>query len=94
MESDHLFDHSPLYFVNQDPSMYFIEPLPVAVCPGPLAVPVVNVRPILDTKNLCVSLALTLLPLLLDTAVQDATEVLSIVTLYPPLHWYDVLEPP
>ena len=80
MESDHLFDHSPLYFVNQDPSMYFIEPLPVAVCPGPLAVPVVNVRPILDTKNLCVSLALTLLPLLLETTEQVATAELSMVT--------------
>ena len=80
MESDQINDHSPLYFVNQDPSMYFIEPLPVAVCPGPLAVPVVNVRPILDTKNLCVSLALTLLPLLLETAEQVATAELSMVT--------------
>ena len=60
--------------------MYFIEPLPVAVCPGPLAVPVVNVRPILDTKNLCVSLALTLLPLLLETTEQVATAELSMVT--------------
>lgn len=86
MESDHLFDHSPLYFVNQDPSIYLIEPLPVIVVPLPLAVPVVNVKPIIDTKNLCVSEAVTFDPLLLDTAVQDATEVLSIVTLYPPLH--------
>ena len=80
MESDHLFDHSPLYFVNQDPSIYFIEPLPVAFWPVALDVPVVNVNPILDVKNLCVSEAVTFVPLLLDTAAQDATGVLSIVT--------------
>ena len=76
-----MFDHSPLYFVNQDPSMYFIEPLPVAFLSGLLVVPVVNANPILDTKNLCVSLAVTFVPLLLETEAQYATEVLSIVTL-------------